>query len=284
MSRAARGAPKRLYVTAGHGERSLVEAGPAGMRRFGESLRLRALEPVGLPIADNLPMPTDVTSMLVAAPARVDGALLAAMDAVLAARGTVWVAVEPDRQGLDAWLLAHGVRVGGVLADHTPFARFLGGSGTVTATQVQQHPAMRGVVSGQVHFAGARALFGTAEGDVVLMSTSADATLDDQAGPYDIARLININGGRLVVIGDSSFLADEGIALGYNEELATALAMWVVQGVDEPPMAMPTPKRHGHLLLLTPSTRAALAASLLWWAPMLWLWWRIVVVMRRRQR
>jgi hypothetical protein len=287
MLRAAQGRAQRVYVSSGQGERRINDLDSPGLSRIAQALRTQGVELVPLPLEMlQGSLPSDVMSMWVPAATRDAERLQAAMDVVLARGGRVWLSIDDDNPRHDAWLKQHGMVVSSTpLTDDTPFARYLGGRSTVTGAQLAEHVATRGVRSGQVHFARAFAV-SRSDGAEALVSTTADAHETqgdrDQAGPFDLIAVHKAATGELMVSGDVSFASNEGIAMGFNEELTMSMVRWLMGSAASP--AASTPTRRGHLLLLTPSTREALAACLLWAAPLLWLWVSVAVVLRRRAR
>lgn len=197
----------RAYVLAGHGEPSIADEGPAGLRRFGQALADEGLELVSLPLHALERVPEDAALVIVAAPslALPEAAGTSApapvelerLQRYLDGGGRLLLLLEPRTGPVDvtgaAWaglLGSVGVQAGGdVVSDGSAFAGLLGGPETATGVAYAAHPATSRLGGSMTHFPRARSLAENPIPDVVitaLVQTGAEAFGETTPGPASL--------------------------------------------------------------------------------------------------
>lgn len=307
----------RAYVLAGHGEPSVADEGPTGLRRFGQALADEGLEVVPLPLAAIERVPEDAAMVVVSAPSAaplgaasgstaMGPAEIERLQRYLDRDGRLLVLLEPRGTGgggaegdaLAGLLGSVGVQAGGdVVIDGSAFSGLLGGPETATGVAYAAHPATSRLGASMTHFPRARSLAENPIPDVVvtaLVQTGAEAfgettpgtaALDDAdvKGPMTLAMAAQRGKARVVVVGDGSFATNAAIGLGANIDFAVHAALWLADAEDQ--IAVRPRGRGGNLLLLSPTSRERIAFALLYGMPVMLLATGLVIRgIRRRTR
>lgn len=195
----------RAYVLAGHGEPSVADEGPAGLRRFGQALADEGFAVVPLPLASLARVPEDASVVVAAAPepgtmrageaAALTFLELERLHSFLDGGGRLLVLLEPRADtpqtgapggGADAWsdglaalLGSVGVQTGAdVVIDASAFSGLLGGPQTATGVAYASHPVTSKLGGSMTHFPRARSLAENPMDDVIvtaLVQTGTEA-------------------------------------------------------------------------------------------------------------
>lgn len=236
----SRSAPE-LWMLAGQGERAAGDPSAAGWSQLRQRLVARGLPPRVVSPADGLPAPDERALVVVADPEVGWPAVVPEwLDAVLAAGGAVWMAVEPDApRAAVAWLAGHGVEVAGTLTDSR--TRLYGADDSVpVVTDYEKHPVTDELRESTViptFFPGATALRGAAGAGVrPLLLASPTARVDGRPVPGPPALAVLAAADRLFVVGDADFASNACLGLSGNGLLAVGSVEWLTDGDEAPPV------------------------------------------------
>ena len=305
----------RAYVLAGHGEPSVADVSPAGLRRFGQALADEGLQVVPLPLASLQRVPEDA-ALVIAPPIAPDAAIAPAeverLQRYLDEGGRLLVLLEPrfgtertDKEEYAGLLGSVGVQADvDVVIDGSAFSGLLGGPDTATGVAYAAHPTTSKLGGSMTHFMRARSLAENPIPDVIvtaLVQTGAEAfgettpgtaALDDGdvKGPMTLAmaaeRVVGSGSqtatARVVVVGDSTFATNHGIGLGANIDFAVHASLWLADQQDH--IAVRPRGRGGNLLLLAPTSRERIAFVLLYGMPVLLLGTGLTIRGLRRRK
>lgn len=298
-----------LYLTTGHGERTLALArgdqlGDAGalMRREGYRLRSLSLATDGAP-------PRDAAAVIVAGP-RSDfaPAELEALDRYLERGGAVLVLADPGPlPGLEAWLARRGVVLSDdILIDGSN--RAFGTDGTdVVIPYWRNRPPTDGI-DGAAVLARARSVAASRsvpEEEVAVVARTARESFRatgserarrgrvefdptrDEPGPIGVMAVASVGTeGRLAVIGDADFASDRYLRLLGNQSLLVHTIAWLardpsathapqLQAIDAAPVSAAYVSQRQMRRILLLGTAAE---------PLLFLGLGVAVVLLRRRR
>jgi hypothetical protein len=293
----------RVYFLAGHGEPLPGEESPGGLRRFAQALVDEGIEVVALPLAAVGAVPEDAGVVIVAGAERISGAESALLSRSLERGGRLLVLLEPHvDSGLDGLLGAVGIQADDDLViDGSAFSGLLGGPETATGVAYGSHPVTRTLGGAMTHFSRARSLStnpGTPAAPEPLVQSGAEAwgemtrgppSFDaaDVAGPVTLALAAELPAeagrpaGRIVVVGDASFVTNQGIGLGANQDFALNAMLWLLERDDA--IVIRPHGRGGNLLLLSPRARERIAFALLYGLPVMLLCAGLAVSALRRR-
>lgn len=307
-------ARKRVYVLAGHGEASVGDDSADGLRRFGQALLDEGAEVVPLPLEAVGSIPDDAALIVAAATRDVPQASAGMLQRYVDGGGRMFILLEPgQRSGLESLLGAAGIHADDdVVKDESAFAGLLGGPEAATGVAYAAHPVTSRLGGAMTHFLRARSLSvnpGTPAEPLFLVQTGTEAYgettpgpaargPEDVQGPLTLLLAVEVpveggqaeggqaeegqGAGRLVVAGDATFVTNQGIGLGANQDLALNAAMWLLAREDE--IAVRPRGRGGNLLLLSPTARERIAFTLLYGVPGLLLCLGMTIVALRRRR
>ena len=254
------GIEPRVCFAAGEGGHGLEDAGPQGLSGLASALAASnfGTAPISL-LQDDVSL--DCAVLVVAgAPHGLGDLVLSRIDRFLARGGRLLLAIDPPVDpGLAAFLARFGVATGqGVIIETSGAGRAVGaGPENPIAFTYHDHPITRGF--------GERALFGravplgivrTEVGMPKPLASTADTAFEridlvsqatvfregrDRTGPFALAVATSIPRGsldaalpepRVVVTGDSDFLANGLITWTGNRDLAVRMVAWLA-GVEE---------------------------------------------------
>jgi ABC-type uncharacterized transport system involved in gliding motility auxiliary subunit len=313
------GEKKQVYFLAGHQERDITDgqAGGASALKAGLEAANFVVRPLNLGSVAAADVPEDAAAVVVAGP-RTDllAPELDALTRFLGRGGRVLGAVDPRAKvpGFKAWLAKGGVALGeDIVIDVNPFNQIFGGSPLAPVIQDfdPNHPVTKDLVQahGQAIFPQTRTvglgkLPDGATGTVLAHSlgtafgwTGTGNSAPTKPGPHDkkgpldlmvaIDAPVKAFGGdaasdkkaRLVVVGSSVLLCNNGVAAFNNQDLMVNSMRWLAD--EEKRIALAPKKAENSPLLLD---RGRL--QLVWWSFILMalgaLGTGVLVTLRRR--
>lgn len=282
----ARGEGARLRVVQGPGLRALARAD--GLAGLGAVLAAEghAVEPWWPLRGDGAAVPADTDILLLPGPhLRLPAAVVAGLEAYLAAGGALFVMIDPAAEladssgdaGLGTLLAERGIRLGeGFVVDLGEDNQRLGkGFEVPVVSRYAPHPLTRRLLErpAPTCFPLARALDADPAAAVppagLLLTSSrsfeergpfdGSAHLDedvDRRGPFVLAAASDSSatgGGPLLVVGDSNFVGAREIDWNGNAELLRAGVAWLGRERLRPELGLPPPP--ARLLMITPDGR-----------------------------
>lgn len=310
---------KTVYLLSGHGESSPQDSGPEGLAQFRQALEKQnyLLKPLLLATVDRVP--ADAALVVVAAPKKpLPPAEAAALAAHLGRGGGLLLLLEPDRDsGLGGWLRERGV----ILDDDLvldPSSSLVGASPAwPVVAEFGQHPLTKPLEGMVCYFPLARSLklaqpLPAGVQGVELLPTSPTAwgvtDLDslkngparyqagkDLKGPLNLGAVLELEGGpdlapgqarppkgRLAVIGNAAFLANQHLNQAGNRDLALNLTSHLAE--DQALISLRPKENASQPLLLTPSQGIVLLWLPVVVLPLIFLTLGVMVVRRRGRR
>jgi hypothetical protein len=250
----------RVCFAAGEGEHSLSDSGPQGLSRLAAVLTASNYELVPVSLLER-DVPEGCATLVVAsAPNGFSAEALARGEGYLVRGGRILVALDPPVDAsVASWLARFGIRTGqGVIIETSGAARAVGaGPENPVSLAYYDHPVTRGF--------NERTIFGRAVplgiapteiGEPRPLASTADTAFErvdlvgqatefregrDRRGPFILAAATSIRRGsrdaalpepRMVVAGDSDFLANGLITWSANRDLAVRMIAWL-SGFDE---------------------------------------------------
>lgn len=309
--RVVREAPKKVYFLVGHGERDSSSFDRPGYSEAKRALEANSMkvETLNLTTAQNVP--DDADAVVVAGPNR--PALAQELDALsryLARGGGVVVLAEPDTpQAFTEWLARYGVQVGpGVVVD--PGRAYFGDPLTPVVDTYEPGPITRNL--GATVFAVATAVSRTAEAPTGLVYTDLFKTTDqswletdravarydpgvDRKGPLTLGLTVEgkfpagegqaeaAQNGRLVVVGDADFAANQWAAAPGNNDLFLRLVSWAAKQQEGEQLVSipPRPSNEPNLILTSQQQNLVFLSSVVF-LPAIVLLLGAIVWYRRR--
>lgn len=276
--RVVRESPKKVYFLVGHGERDSSSFDRPGYSEAKRALEANSMNVATLNLTTAQAVPDDADAVVIAGPTR--PALPQELDALskyLARGGGVVVLAEPDTpQPWVDWLRQFGVQVGpGVVVD--PGRAYFGDPLTPVVDTYQPSPITRNLAA--TVFAVATAITRTAETPTGLVYTDLFKTTDqswletdrsvarydpgvDTKGPLTLGLAVegkfpgsgdqsSAQNGRLVVVGDADFGANQWAAAPGNNDLFLRLVSWAAKQQEGEQLVSipPRPSNEPNLIL-----------------------------------
>ncbi len=301
---------RRVYLLAGHGEAEMRDESAQGWKSAADDLSGEGYDVVPLNIVTAQRIPDDTAALIIA------GASQALLEPevkeirrFLEAGGRLLLLIEPKTTtGLEGVLGSYGVQVNDdTVIDLSPFGSIFGGGPTTAiAVEYGAHPIVDKFTNAATIFPDARSLSinpGTQANPMVLARTGERAWGETQLdaaggelswdegevrGPVALAVAAELPGAegktasRLVVMGDSSFAANQYKQLGANRNLFLNTMGWLTS--QEAKIAIRPHARSGNQIVLTPSQREGIAFFILYGLPVAILSFGLGLWLVRRQR
>ena len=281
---------KTIYVLSGHGEKFVEDTQPTGLSELKRGLESSTFSVKALNLSQISKVPEDCTALILAGP-RSDylGPELAILDEYLGRGGRVIIALDPRVKvsSLISWLKKSGINVGNdVVVDFNPVNQLFGGSpiAPIIANFDRSHPITKDMaeqrsqmivpigrsvslaspmpsgVQGTVlatTFGSAWAYRGTSD------NIPTKATAADGKGPLTVAVAVEKTQAgkpaRLVALGSSGILGNQGIAMFNNQDFTINAVRWLA---DEEKRIAIAPKNAETV----PLTLDKGAVALVWWS------------------
>ena len=315
-----RGASRRVYVLAGHGEPGLAAGPGTAISAAVEGLRRDGFEVVPLSLLEQAAVPADASAVLVIGPRkRLLEPEVKALEAYLAAGGRLGVYLEPGVDGgLDALLSAWGIEADDdMVVDPGQASQLFGGSPVnPVGLPVPGHPATARLENLTVVLPTARSLValtvsGSARAQPLLLTTRdawgetalaelartgrAELTDGEKSGQLPLALATSRPGppaapspgtqarpGRLLVVGDAEFMDDRYAQVLGNLDFFLNGVAWLGEQADR--IVIRPRGREGSRLVLGPGQVAAIRFVTLDALPVLLLGLGLAVWQIRRSR
>lgn len=289
---------KAIYVLSGHGEKFIEDQQSTGLSEFKKGLESSTFSVSALNISQGGKIPEDAAALVLAGP-RSDYLVpeLAILDEYLGRGGRLVIALDPRVKvaGLINWLKKAGIVVGNdVVVDFNPVNQLFGGSpiAPIIANFDSSHPITKDMAEQRVQMilpigrsVGLSPSLPANTKGIVLARTfdtawayrgSSDKiptkpTATDGKGPLAVAVAVEAEAkvfapasaaakpARLVVLGSSGFLANQGIAMFNNQDFAVNAVRWLA---DEEKRISIAPRNEEKVpLLLDNGSR-----TMIWWS------------------
>ncbi len=308
--RVVRESPKKVYFLVGHGERDSSSFDRPGYSEAKRALEANSMNVATLNLTTAQSVPDDADAVVIAGPTR--PALPQELDALskyLARGGGVVMLAEPDTpQPFVDWLRQYGVQVGpGVVVE--PGRAYFGDPLTPVVDTYEPGQITRNLAA--TVFAVATAVTRTAETPTGLVYTDLFKTTDqswletdrsvarydpgvDTKGPLTLAMTVegrfpgsdqsgSAQNGRLVVVGDADFAANQWAAAPGNNDLFLRLVSWAAkQQEGEQLVSIPPQPSNEPNLILTSQQQNLVFLSSVVFLPAIVLLVGAIVWYRRR--
>jgi len=258
--RVSAGTEPVLCFAAGDGEHSLADAGPQGLSGLAAVLTASNFQAAPVPLTSDDVPPACSVLVIAGLPGGLPAAALSRVERYLVGGGRLLLALDPPVDpGVAAFLARFGITVGqGVVIETSGAGRAVGaGPENPVSFVYHDHPITRGF--------GDRTIFGRAVpigvapteiGEPKPLASTADTAFEradlmsqaaefrdgrDRTGPFALAVASSIPRGsrdaalpepRIVVTGDSDFLANGLLTWTANRDLAVRMIGWLA-GVEE---------------------------------------------------
>jgi ABC-type uncharacterized transport system involved in gliding motility auxiliary subunit len=273
ISEVTRGAAKKIYFSKGHGERSITDATERGMKLLVDALKGEGFQIDELQLSDHKEMPADAQTLVIAGPvgALLEGEAKLVHTWVEQKNGKLVFFADPGvNSGFEAQLLTWGAKLGADIvldpesqeptlaiaqeyAEHPISAARSSPFKLATvfplARSVQKAGAPPGWTLTEVAKTGARAWGETSS---IAGGTAQFDAGQDLKGPVPLAMALQHGAGetdaRVVVVGNSAFVANGYLRLGGNKDFALNAIAWASH--DESKIAIrPKQRQSNHLFL-----------------------------------
>ena len=241
-----------VWMVTGHGEKAIEDTEPAGLADFAKRLQRHNMKVAAVPLLDKSAIPKEVAAVIIAGPTHrfVDSELLA-LQAYLERGGRLLLLIDPlTDAGLDDLLAHWGVTLGqNIVVDPARQLPFVSAANLFVTTYTE-HPVVKKMQTLMTLFPMSRSVT-PAEGRTDLKATALALTSPqgwgetatdvktftfdndkDLKGPVSIAVAVERESKpaktRLIVIGDSDFIANGQVSNVGNGDFALGALEWLV--------------------------------------------------------
>ena len=273
ISEVTRGGAKKIYFSKGHGERSITDGTERGMKVFVESLKSEGFQTDELSLAENKEMPADAQVLVIAGPVSslLEGEAKLVHTWVEQKNGKLVLLADPGvANGFETQLLTWGVKLGNDVvldpesqqpdvaiaqsyAEHPITAPRSSPFQLATifplARSLQKAGAPAGWTQTELAKTGGRAWGETSS---LAGGTAQFDPGQDLKGPVTLALALQKGAGetdsRVVVVGNSAFVANGYLRLSGNRDFALNTISWTAH--DESKISIrPKTRSANHLFL-----------------------------------